>query len=58
MARDVFIVACLELGLHPDLSHVRWNVGGIDLSHLGLGDQVVTALAARYVRPKRPRFFV
>lgn len=47
MARDVFIVACLELGLHPDLSQVRWNLGGIDLSHFGLGDQLVGALAAR-----------
>lgn len=48
MARDVFIVACLELGLYPDLSQVRWNLGGIDLSHFGLGDQLVGALAARY----------
>lgn len=47
MARDVFIVACLELGLHPDLSQVRWNLGGIDLAHSGLGDQLVAALAAR-----------
>eukprot|EP00903_Cladosiphon_okamuranus_P015292 g14129.t3 len=46
MARDVFIVACLELGLHPDLSQVRWNLGCIDLAHFGLGDQLVAALAA------------
>ncbi|CAM9330153.1 unnamed protein product [Ectocarpus sp. 12 AP-2014] len=46
MARDVFIVACLELGLHPDLSRVQWNLGGIDLSNFGLGDQLAGALAA------------
>lgn len=48
MARDVFIVACLELGLHPDLSQVRWNLGTIDLSHFGLGDRLAGALAVRY----------
>ena len=47
MAREVFIVACLELGLHPDLSIVRWNMGSIDLDHFGLGDQLAGALAAR-----------
>ncbi|CAM9676067.1 unnamed protein product [Scytosiphon promiscuus] len=46
MAREVFIVACLELGLHPDLSQVRWNLGTIDLSHFGLGDRLAEALAA------------
>lgn len=48
MARDAFIVACLELGLHPDLSTVKWDTGAIDLDHFGLGDQLAGALAARY----------
>ena len=47
MAREVFIVACLELGLHPDLSTVQWNMESIDLDHFGLGDQLAEALATR-----------
>ena len=57
MAREVFIVACLELGLHPDLSTVRWNMGSIDLDHFGLGDQLAGALAARCVPHGRSGFY-
>lgn len=47
MAREVFIVACLELGLYPDLSAVQWDMESINLNHFGLGDQLAEALAAR-----------
>lgn len=52
-ASDVFIVACLELGLQPDMSAVKWDSGSIDLAHFGLGDHLAGALAARYGRTDR-----
>lgn len=49
VAREAFIVACLELGLHPDLSAVQWDSGSINLDHSGLGDELAGALAVRCV---------
>lgn len=48
MARDAFIVSCLDSGLHPDLSAVKWDTGSVGLDHFGIGDQVAEALAARW----------
>lgn len=42
------MVACLNLGLHPDLSAVRWDTGTIELDNFGMGDELARAFAARY----------
>lgn len=42
------MVACLKLGLRPDLSAVRWDTGAIELDNFGMGDELARAFAARY----------
>lgn len=57
LARDAFIVGCVEHNLSHDLSAVRWESGKIKLDHFGLGDELVAALSARW-RVRASSFFL
>lgn len=48
------MLACLKLGLHPDLSAVRWDTGTIKLDHFGMGDELARAFATRYAEASKP----